>query len=224
MECTAFGPDIWIVDGPPVNVAGPLKLPTRMIVVRLRDGSLWIDSPVSVSQDDMEKLTVLGPVGHLVSPAKLHTWRIASWAAAFPDAQRWTPPEILRDEVPQAWAADLDQAVFRGNAFAQEVEFLHPKSRTLIFNDFIQNYSPQPRRPLLDMLLKLSDARDGGVPTDIKLSFTNKELARRSLRKLLSWDFDNLILAHGDCIRGGAKAFVEGAFRFLRLTSGGARR
>lgn len=210
-----FGPDIWIADGPPVSVFGPLRLPTRMIVVKLGDGSLWINSPVAASRDDMQMVGRLGPVRHLVSPAKLHTWRIASWAAVFPEARCWIPPEILRDEAPQAWAGDLDQAVFRGNAFAQEVEFFHPKSRTLIFNDFIQNYPPQPHRVVLDALLKLSGARNGGVPTDIKLSFINKGLAQQSLRRLLAWDFDNLIVAHGDWLTGGAKKLVEGSFAFL---------
>ena len=215
MECTAFGPEIWIADGPPVRVAGPLHLPTRMIVVKLSDGSLWIDSPVPASRGEMEKIAALGPVRYLVSPARLHTWRIASWAMVFPEAQRWAPPQILRDEAPQAWSADLDQVVFRGNAFAEEVEFFHARSRTLIFNDLIQHYAPQPHRVVLDALLKLSGARGGGVPNDIKLTMIDKELARQSLRKLLSWDFDNLIVAHGDCITGGAKEFVESAFRFL---------
>jgi len=224
MRLTAFGPQLWVADGPPVAVFGPLRLPTRMIVVRLHDGSLWIDSPIEASREDMQQTAALGPVRHLVSPAKLHTWRIAAWAAAFPEARCWTPPEILRDDAPAAWSADLEQAVFRGNAFAKEVEFYHAKSRTLIFNDFIQNYPPQADRIVLDALLKLSGARNGGVPTDIKLTFTNRELARQSLRKFLAWDFDNLIVAHGDCITGGAKAFVEAAFAFLEPTSAGARR
>ena len=211
-----FGADIWIADGPPVKAFGPFTLPTRMIVVKLRDGSLWINSPVQASPADMRRIAELGPVRYLVSPSSMHTWRLASWAAVFPEAQRWAPPQILRDDAPEGWSADLEQLVFRGNAFLEEVEFLHPGSRTLIFNDFIQNYPPQPQRPLVDALLKLSGSRGGGVPNDIKVSFIRKELARRSLRKLLSWDFDNLILAHGDCITAGAKAFTESAFRFLR--------
>jgi hypothetical protein len=55
----------------------------------------------------------------------------------------------------------------------------------------------------------------GGVALDIRLSFTNRKLARRSLRKLLSWDFDKLIIAHGVCIEKDAKPFVERAFRWL---------
>jgi hypothetical protein len=58
-------------------------------------------------------------------------------------------------------------------------------------------------------------AEDGGVALDIRLSFTDRNLARRSLEKLLSWDFDKLIIAHGVCIEKDAKPFVERAFRWL---------
>ena len=55
----------------------------------------------------------------------------------------------------------------------------------------------------------------GGVGLDIRLSFVRRNLARQSLQKLLSWDFDKLIIAHGHCIEKDAKAFVERAFRWL---------
>jgi 3-deoxy-D-arabino-heptulosonate 7-phosphate (DAHP) synthase len=50
---------------------------------------------------------------------------------------------------------------------------------------------------------------------DIRLSFIRRDLARQSLQKLLSWDFDRLIIAHGPCIEKDAKAFVKRAFRWL---------
>jgi hypothetical protein len=49
----------------------------------------------------------------------------------------------------------------------------------------------------------------------IRLSFTNGKLAPRSLEKLLSWDFDKLIIAHDVCIEKDGKPFVERAFRWL---------
>ena len=215
MKIEPFGPDIWVANGPNVAVIGPVMLPTRMVVVRLQDGSLWINSPIEATRMEMAEVERLGPVRDLVSPAKLHRWRLAAWNAAYPNARTWAPPEIFADTPPAQWANDLDQVVFGGNAFVREVEFFHLKSRTLIFNDFIQNYAPQPRRPLLDFFLKISGTRGGGVPNDIKWTMTRKELARRSLRKLLSWDFDNLIVAHGNDVIGGARALVESAFDFL---------
>jgi hypothetical protein len=41
-------------------------------------------------------------------------------------------------------------------------------------------------------------------------------LARESLEKLLSWDFDKLIIAHGICIEKDAKPFVERAFQWFK--------
>jgi hypothetical protein len=222
-----FGPDIWTADGPPVHAFGPVTLPTRMIVVKLSDGSLWINSPVSASRAELESLAQVGEVRFLVAPTRLHVWRLAHWEALFPGAEVWMPPgvsnrrqnrpftNVLGDEPTSAWARDIDQLVFRGNLFLEEVEFLHIKSRTLIFADFVQNYHAQAHRHVLNGFLKLGGVLDGGVPRDIRLSFVSRDRGRESLRRLLSWDFDRLILAHGVCIERGAKAFVERAFRWL---------
>lgn len=72
-------------------------------------------------------------------------------------------------------------------------------------------------RPFRNALLKLLAVASphGGVPLDGRLSFTNRDLARQSLEKLLSWDFDQLVIAHGVCVEKDAKPFVERAFRWL---------
>ena len=111
----------------------------------------------------------------------------------------------------------MDQMVFRGSAILDEVYFLHRESRTLIFNDFIQQYDPP--NPFLRALASLAGVRTGGTPPDIKLSFAfGKGQGRESLRKLLSWDFDKVVLAHGACVTVDAKPFVQRAFRWLART------
>ena len=165
-----------------------------MIVVKLADDSLWINSPVAASPEDMQMVAQLGPVRYLVAPTPLHAWRLPAWQAAFPAAEIYGTPANG-----DAWKSDLDQVLLGGNAFVRELEFFHPKSGTLIFTDFIQNYRLW-----------------GGVPLDIRLSFTRRDLARQSLSKILSWDFDKLIVAHGNCIDRNAKQFVERAFSWAR--------
>jgi hypothetical protein len=112
---------------------------------------------------------------------------------------------------------DLDQLIFKGNLFIQEVFFFHKRSRTFIAADFIQNHPIERGKPLLNALWKLGGVAylPGGVPLDIRLSFTDRTLARRSLEKLLLWDFDKLIIAHGVCIEKEAKRFMKQAFRWL---------
>lgn len=186
-------------------------LPTRMIVVKLEDGSLWINSPVAMPAETIEHIRGMGPVKYLVAPTSLHAWRLAPWHAMFPQAQLVGPG----DSPPRAWADDLDQVIFRGNAFIEEAEFLHKPSRTLIVTDFIQNYRPIDGDVFGNVTKWLGGVLNGGVPLDIRLSFTDKKLARECLEKLLSWDFDKLILAHGLCVERNARPFVERRFRWL---------
>jgi hypothetical protein len=47
---TSFGPDIWISEGATVAVAG-FQYPTRMAVMRLPGGGLFIWSPTRLSED-----------------------------------------------------------------------------------------------------------------------------------------------------------------------------
>jgi hypothetical protein len=227
-ELKQFAEDVSIIDGPPVRMLG-VPLPTRMIIVKLSDGSLWVNSPVSVPIQVLDRIKALGPVRYLVAPTKMHIWRLEEWHALFPEAELWIPRHnqsesrrlpfacVLGGLLSPGWANDLDLLVFEGNLFIQEVFFLHKRSGTLIVGDFIQNHTIEKAKPLLNSLWKIGGVAypHGGVPLDIRLSFTDRTLARRSLNKLLSWEFDRLVIAHGVCIQKDARSFVEQAFRWL---------
>ena len=227
-ELQTFADGISIIDGPPVRAMG-IPFPTHMIIVKLSDRSLWVNSPVSVPTQVLDRITALGPVRYLIAPTRLHIWRLEEWHVLFPEAELWIPPHnsnaskrlpfarVLGDTPPADWTSDLDQLVFKGNLFAQEVFFLHKKSRTLIVADFIQNHPIEPGKPILNALWKIFGAASpyGGVGLDIRLSFTDRSLARRCLEKLFSWDFDKLIVAHGICVEKDARSFAERAFRWL---------
>jgi len=209
-----FAEDIWIADGAIVRAYG-FPFNTRMILVRLRNGDLWINSPVEASADEMNRVEEIGPVKHLVSPTPMHDWRLAGWSTHFPAAKVWRADE-LGDDAPDEWSSDLDQAVLRGSRVLNEVEFLHRRSRTLIFGDFIQKYPPRPGKHALNTFLKFLVPANGGVPIDIRLSFTGKKrVGRESLERVLQWDFDRVILAHGPALDHDAKAFVRNAFSWL---------
>lgn len=157
----------------------------------------------------------------------MHLWRLDEWRSLLPQAEFWGPPSlansphrrafagILGDKPPHEWQDDLDQVVFSGNAVLREVEFLHKPSRTLIFGDFVQNYPPEESRPLATALRRLAGVSGPGVPIDIRLTFFNKKLGRLALAKMLSWDFDRLVLAHGASLDHDAKPLVCRAFAWL---------
>jgi hypothetical protein len=112
---------------------------------------------------------------------------------------------------------DFDQLAFKGNPLIEEVLFVHKDSRTVMLDDLIQIHPIVKSKHLRNAVVKLEGVADphGGVALDIRLSFIHRNRARRSLEKLLSWDFEKLIIAHGPCIEKDAKPFVERAFRWL---------
>jgi Domain of unknown function (DUF4336) len=226
----AFAKNVWIVDGPNVRDMG-VMFTTRMTVVKLADGSIWVESPVPIPFDTLTSISELGPIRYLIAATPRHAWRLEEWHTLFPEAQLWvsrpTPLTLRKGHLPisgilgdvpdHGWADDFDQCVFRGSPLFDEVLFYHLESRTVILDDLIQTHRLVMGKPIRNALIKLVGVAypHGGVGLDLKLSFTNRTLARQSLKKLLSWDFDKLIIAHGPCIEKDAKLFAEQALRWL---------
>ncbi len=225
------------MDGPQVHDMG-VMFPTRMTIIKLSNEELWLDSPIPLRPGALKEVQSLGKISDLVVGTPRHLWRLESWHSKFPYAKLWGPPQtrgnviersmivgrtdlpftgILNNSPPNAWARDINQLVIEGNPLIREVAFFHKKSHTLILDDIIQRYLPEPDRPLRNMFFRLEGIMvpDAGVPGDIRLTFTDRAAARRSIRKLMSWDFDRLIIAHGMCIKKDANSFVRRAFEWL---------
>jgi hypothetical protein len=201
--------------------------PTRMTVAVLQDGSLWIESPVSVTYETLTRLTGLGPVGYLVANTPRHVWRLESWHDLFPDAQLWapraSPVTLAHRKVPltgrlgprsaKEWAEDFHQVAIEGSPFLEEVWFLHKPSRTLIVGDLIQVHDLSPGSVIGNALKRVGHVAgpDGGTAVDIRATFWDRKALRASLEQVLGLDFHTVVLAHGPCIENDAKAFVERA-------------
>lgn len=229
-EIREFANDIWLVEGPIVPDMG-LLFTTRMTIVRLSNGSIWISSPVPVSFATLKWISELGDVRYLIAATPRHVWRLATWHTIFPDAELWASrPTLftlqkghlpimgyLGDTPASAWSPDFDQLEFKGNPLLSEVLFFHKNTHTVILDDLIQRNPPAQANVLTDAILKLAGAQnpDGVVGRDMRLTFLNRSLARQSLQKLLSWDFEKLIIAHGACFESDAKQYVRRAFTWL---------
>lgn len=83
-----FGAEIWTIDGPIVSVVG-FGYPTRMIVIRLSNGGLFLWSPTALSDALRAAIDRLGPVKHIVAPNSLHHLSIGAWQAAIARAFDW---------------------------------------------------------------------------------------------------------------------------------------
>lgn len=204
-----------------------IEMGTRMTVCRLGDGSLWVHSPVSPEPSLVAALQALGRVEHVVAPSKLHWLYLEDFCARFPDALRYASPGlparrpelafdvVLGDDPRPGWAADLDQCALRGRFYLDEVVFHHRASGTLIVADLCEEGSRE--WPLFSRLA----ARAAGVyerhgpPRDIKWMLRRDRPAiRRAVERILSWDFDRMILAHGRLVESGARDLFARAYAF----------
>ena len=91
----------------------------------------------------------------------------------------------------------------------QEVVFFHAASRTLIVADLCEHFGPHSPRSLR-LLMRL--ARMYGrprMPPDWQLSFRDRAATRASFERVLAWDFDRVILAHGALLESGAREVFE---------------
>ncbi len=234
---TPLGEDIWIVDGPVIDFYR-IPFPTRMTVIRLANGDLFLHSPIAYSADLAAALEALGPVRHLVSPNWIHYAYIGEWAARYPDAISWASPGVreraasrgvaisfdrdLGDVAAADWSGEIDQLIVHGSKAHTEVVFFHRKSRTLVLTDLIENMHgkdlPLWVRPLARMAGIL--APNGKMPLDIWMSFAgNRDKLRAALARMLDWQPDIVVLAHGDILRENAPQRLREGFR--RLAPGG---
>ena len=98
-----------------------------------------------------------------------------------------------------------------------EIVFFHRKTRTLIFTDLLFNITRHDSA-YARFLLRLDGAFHGpAIPRSFRLLLRRRRVECAAfLHRLLSWDFDRAILAHGEIINSGAKPAVERAWRFAQ--------
>ena len=223
-----FGPDLYYADGPMVSFFG-FPYPTRMAVARLSSGDVWVWSPIALTRECAREIEAIGPVCHVVSPNKLHHLSLVEWKERWPTAQFYAPPGLPRrmrgfhfdatlDENPQdAWSADIDQTVFRGSIVMSEVVFFHRVSRTAIFGDLIQRFSAVSAAGWRGALLRLDGlvGAHGSTPLEWRLSFLARTAARTARRKVLEWQPERLLIAHGECVAVGAAPVIAASLSWI---------
>ncbi len=219
--------NIWLADGPVTHVAG-FRYPTRMAVVRLARGDLFVWSPVALSEPLGAAVDALGDVRHLIAPNASHHLFLADWQRAYPAARLYAPPGLrqrrkdlmfdadLGDAPDAAWADDLDQ-VQVDNLIAAEIVFYHRESRTVLFTDLVQHFRPgwfSGWRALVARL-DLMEAPEPQVPRKFRLALADRRAARGSLGRILAWPADKVVMAHADPVRQDGRAFIARSFGWL---------
>ncbi len=223
-----FDREIWTADGPDVSVAG-FHYPTRMAVIRLSDGGLFIWSPIELSDSLRADVDAIGQVRHIVAPNSLHHLFLPEWKRAYPDAKVYAPPGLRKkredivfdadlESVPSPdWIEEIEQVLMHGNLITTEVVFFHIKSGTVLFTDLLQQIPADRNSGWRAMVAKLDlmVGPEPSVPRKFRVAFTNRRAARKSLDYILAWPAEKVLIAHGTPIEEDARAYLRRAFGWL---------
>ena len=223
-----FAPSLYIADGPSVPFYG-FPYPTRMVVVRLSNGNVWVWSPIKLTAELASAVEAIGPVRYILSPNKIHHLFLAEWAERCPEARLFAPPGLasrkpelhfdaeLGDEPDPAWAADIDQVIFHGSFAMEEVVFFHHESQTAIICDLIQRHPVAKMTGWKGMLMRLDGlvGDHGSTPREWRATFLRRKPARAARDKVLSWNAERLVIAHGKCAQTGASSIIEDALGWI---------
>jgi hypothetical protein len=227
--------NIGIVDGPfeYLTVGGirlPLPFTTRMTVVRLANGDLFLHSPIKFDQRLAEEMRRLGTVRHLVSPNQFHYAHIGGWARAFPGTISWASPGArerararqvaidftrnLNTEAPDEWRDEIDQTLFPGGYF-KEFIFFHKASRTLILADTIINLEldkiSEPWRTATKLAGMYHPRGNIFFGMRAPLLF-QRQKAKEAIRRIYSWQPRRIVLSHGRCFDDDASEVIRRIF------------
>jgi hypothetical protein len=215
---------LWVAAAP-LSFFG-LRLGTRMSVVRLGDGDLWIHSPIPLSHELRAAVDALGTVRHIVAPSLYHHLFAGDWKAAYPAATLHGPAALARKRKDLALTASLEEAaaapwaselvpVHIDGCGLDETVFVHRPTRTLVTSDLTENFVTHPHLPTRLYLKASGTYGKIGWPRALRIVYRDHAAARRSLDALLEHDFDRIVIAHGDVIASGGKDAVRGTFGFL---------
>ena len=210
-----------------------LEIGTRMTIVRLGNGDVVLISPIHLRESDRPQLDALGTVRHIIAPNLFHHLFAGQAQALYPEASLWGIEGLAEKRsdlqldglLNQAgsFEGELDYVPFEGFAAlipprivaANETVFFHRPSRTLIVTDTAFNFGEGDTLGT-QLAARVLGSYNQLRPTRLeKWGTRDKDAVERSLRRVLNWDFDRIILTHGAIVESEGKAKLKEGYEWF---------
>lgn len=203
-----------------------LETGTRMTVVRLAGGGLFVHSPVGLDPGLRAAVDALGPVAAIVAPSRFHHLYVGEWRTAYPQAILCCCPgletkrtdvawdRVLGDTPEPEWRGDLEQVFFGARSLENEVVFFHRATRTIVLADAIFNFGTHPSA-LTRLVGWLLGGSAPGTTWVERLLIRDRAGARAQVDRMLAWNAERIVCAHGDVIPTGGTEVIRRAYAWL---------
>jgi hypothetical protein len=209
-----------------LRLPGGVIFPVRATAMRLRDGAVWLHSPVRMSEAQAQALHAWGPVRHLVAPCALHHLFLGPATERFPEATVWAPaslptkrPDLRIDAVlgrdPAPWADQIERVHLAGAPAIDEHVFFHRDSRSLLCADLLFHVL-HPRNFATALVHRLVGThRRLGQSRVWRLATRDRQANSAAARAVIAWRAERLVPCHGELLERDVPAQVEAALRWM---------
>jgi hypothetical protein len=218
-----FAEDVW-TDTRETRFFG-VETGSRMTVVRLSEGGLFVHSPAALDGETRREVDALGEVRAVVAPSLFHHLHVRAWMDAYPKAHfaacpglEWKRPDlefssILGDQPHPIWSGDLGQVYFSARR-ENEVVFHLERRGLMICADALLNLSKHPLASTRAVAWLMGNDAPGTGYIE-PLMIRDRRLARRQADRILAWGFDRVILSHGAMLDQGGREAMRHAYAWL---------
>ena len=217
--------DVWLLSFP-LKLLG-VDVRRNVTILRLRHSRLVIHSTGPFTAEDVAFIRQLGQPAWLVDAMLRHDTFSQEALTAFPGVP-YLAPEGFSEVVnyptqplippPPEWAGEIEVLELGGVPSMRETVTLHVPSRTLIVADLAMNF-PGDHPAWQEFLIKIAVGSDHtpGISRAFKVMVKDEAALKRSIARMMTWDFDRLIVGHGSPILAGAKARLNRALSDAKL-------
>jgi len=217
----ALSDNLWLFTYPQRRLGVDLR--RNVTVIRLSSGRLVIHSTGPFSPGDVGIIQGLGTPGWLVEAMLQHDTYAKEGREAFPDVP-FLAPMGFSEHVgfltyplippPPEWGTELEVLRVDGVENYEEHVCYHRESRTLIVADLVFNFGPdEPMWTELMLKAAVGSEHNPGMSRPFKYSIKDKDAFMKSMECMMDWDFDRVIVGHGDVLETAGKAKVSSMLR-----------
>lgn len=206
-----------------------LDMPAKMVILPVRSTviatsrGVVIISPIKFTPGQFAQIESLGKVTDIIAPSLWHHLYLPKTAERFHDATIWGPkgckekrPDIMWDKIlgHDLWAHqnDIEMIPLHGMPNVNEVVFFDKATRSLIATDLVFNLQ-RPKGWASAIVLGLAGTyKKFGVSRILVNAVKDRAAFSESVKKIFSWDFDQIVMGHGDILVADGKIKLKNAF------------
>ena len=220
MKLQTLIPDcIWYMDQP--IKFGPLQISSRMTLVKLSDGTLWVHSPIQLNETIKAEIDAIGTVSAVIAPNLTHHLSFKDFLNSCPEAKSCIAPGLDKKRKDLAgfavigdnrWAEDFDSVFVAGLPVINETAWFHKATGTLILADLLFCFGSSQKRLNRVVARMLGVYERLAMSRTMRFSIKNKEAFKASILTIEQWDIQRIILAHDAIVSKNAKQNLSEAF------------